>query len=864
MVDRVGQRLGNYRLLRLIGQGGFADVYLGEHVHLRTQAAIKVLQVRLGENNVSGFLNEARTIAHLVHPYIIRVLDFGVQDDTPFLVMDYAPKGTFRQRFLHGRPLPAPPLYPFIKHAATALQHAHDKKLVHRDVKPENMLIGPNDEVLLSDFGFALIQSSVSRPFGAETAGTAAYMAPEQLQGKPCSASDQYSLGIVAYEWLTGDCPFHGTFFEIASQHMLAAPRTLSSIVPSISPELEQVVMIALAKNPNDRFPTVRDFASALERACLSSKTLLPGQVSPTGPSLPANSRPGVKNTDSATRNMRRSPAGGNAAMPPRPDGADAPFSQRNQPPAARSPQTGSGSRKPTDHAMPSMPGFFSNKNSVPFPTLDNPEVQQAMLNGQQADLSERSPRRLPSPPLPGRPAPGGGGLAGVPPPMQLSPAQRQAFLRAQARPQQPGLNGPGGGTSLPGIPNYPGPKNMPPFGAGAPPVGVQGLNAQSMFPEFPPLDGDPTAIGMSPSLSEAFLPLSDPFAISGAFPESAPFTTSGKFPRVEPFPISENFPASGTFSEPMGSRGQGGGTRNSAEGSGGQKGSPSPGISQMLERSRNKISSGMQIFLILMIGFIVIGSIGIIALANSQMQGKQGSLTSEQQGQTATSQAQRSATAGAIATATAQVSANPYAADHGSLTYYDTMRANNPAFQWQEDPAINGGRCVFSNESYHAQASADISWPCYATGQDLYNFTYQVDMKFIQTGATYSSGGLIFRANKDSGEFYLFLLYSSGRYLFEKCVGVTNCTTLINGTQGSDGNTLPALSSFKAGKTNTVAAVVIGDTITLFVNHQRVFEPWEDTSGMAFKHGYMGVFVHGGTDQVVTDVAFTNEKLWK
>lgn len=216
MDDRIGTQLGNYRLLQLLGQGGFADVYLSEHIHLHTQAAIKVLQVRLIENNVQSFLNEARTIAHLVHPYIIRVLDFGVQDDIPFLVMDYAPKGTFRQRFLngHGQRLPATPLFPYIKQTAAALQYAHDKKLVHRDVKPENMLLGPNDEVLLSDFGFALIQSSTSRS-SMETAGTAAYMAPEQLQGKPRPASDQYALGIIAYEWLTGSCPFRALFLKL-------------------------------------------------------------------------------------------------------------------------------------------------------------------------------------------------------------------------------------------------------------------------------------------------------------------------------------------------------------------------------------------------------------------------------------------------------------------------------------------------------------------------------------------------------------------------------------------------------------------------------------------------------------------------
>src|SRR6266851_6960871 len=106
MTDHLGKQLGNYRLTSLIGQGGFADVYLGEHIHLNTQAAIKVLQMRLTGSNLEQFRNEARTIASLVHPNIVRVLDFGVEDGIPFLVMDYAPNGTLRQRHLRGIPLP--------------------------------------------------------------------------------------------------------------------------------------------------------------------------------------------------------------------------------------------------------------------------------------------------------------------------------------------------------------------------------------------------------------------------------------------------------------------------------------------------------------------------------------------------------------------------------------------------------------------------------------------------------------------------------------------------------------------------------------------------------------------------------------
>src|SRR6266436_3460373 len=131
--DRVGQQLGNYRLSRLIGQGGFADVYLGEHIHLNTQAAIKVLQMQLPASNLEQFRNEARTIASLVHPNIIRVLDFGVENGIPFLIMDYAANGTLRQRHPKGAVLPSTVFIPYVKQVASALQYAHDRKFIHRD-----------------------------------------------------------------------------------------------------------------------------------------------------------------------------------------------------------------------------------------------------------------------------------------------------------------------------------------------------------------------------------------------------------------------------------------------------------------------------------------------------------------------------------------------------------------------------------------------------------------------------------------------------------------------------------------------------------------------------------------------------------
>jgi predicted ATPase/DNA-binding CsgD family transcriptional regulator len=267
MADRVGQQLGNYRLIQLLGRGNFSEVYLGEHIYLHTQAAIKVLHGQLANHDLAGFLTEARTIARLRHPHIIQVLDFGVEGTTPFLVMDYAAGGTLRQRYPKGTQLPLDTVVTYVRHVAEALQYAHQEKLIHRDVKPENMLLGRNNEVLLSDFGIAIMIQSSHQQQAQGTAGTVAYMAPEQLQGKPRPASDQYALGVIVYEWLCGDHPFHGTLAELYSQHLFVPPPPLHEKVSAIPLAVEHAVLKTLAKDPKERFASVLAFATALEEA---------------------------------------------------------------------------------------------------------------------------------------------------------------------------------------------------------------------------------------------------------------------------------------------------------------------------------------------------------------------------------------------------------------------------------------------------------------------------------------------------------------------------------------------------------------------------------------------------------------------
>jgi len=189
-----------------------------------------------------------------------------VEVGIPIFVMDYAANGTLRDRYPRGTPLPSETIVSYVKQIADALQYAHDNKLIHRDVKPENILLGQHEVILLSDFGIATAPKVLARMKTQDIAGTVIYMAAEQIQGKPRYASDQYVLGIIVYQWLTGMPPFRGSHVEIVTQH-LTAPPPLRTIVSTIPVEVEQVVLTALAKDPKRRFGNVRAFANALEQA---------------------------------------------------------------------------------------------------------------------------------------------------------------------------------------------------------------------------------------------------------------------------------------------------------------------------------------------------------------------------------------------------------------------------------------------------------------------------------------------------------------------------------------------------------------------------------------------------------------------
>lgn len=303
MANWSGRQIGNYQLIGLLGTGGYAEVYLGLHIYLSTPAAVKILHTRLGKDAQASFLHEARIIARLENPYIVRVLDFGVQTGTPYLVMEYASSGSVPARYPEGMQKEPARALAFLQQVAEALHYAHQRNVIHRDVKPENLLLKRSNSLLLSDFGIAI--AALNATGQMDIVGTIDYIAPEQLQGYPCAASDQYALGVVAYEWFTGARPFSGSRAEIALQHRQIPPSPLREKMPSISPDLERVVLRALAKDPAARWPSVLEFARALAqtlngslRPALSVITRGPDRVDTPGKPSEGEGRTSVRKAE--------------------------------------------------------------------------------------------------------------------------------------------------------------------------------------------------------------------------------------------------------------------------------------------------------------------------------------------------------------------------------------------------------------------------------------------------------------------------------------------------------------------------------------------------------------------------------------
>jgi len=287
-----GQQLRHYRIVRLLKNGGMGEVYLAVDTLLHRQVAIKVIQsdaIRYAETDTAReavrlFLREAQAIAQLDQINILPVYDSGEEyvNDTAvmYMVMPYRQGGSLKDWLrAHGvqELLPLAAVERIVSHAAFALQHAHDRQIIHQDVKLSNFLVHGNAEHLsqlnlqLADFGVAKFMMKSSEK-SLIVRGTPSYMAPEQWEGQPVPATDQYALAVMTYELLTGRLPFEGNGYQnMWHQHCHVEPNPPSMINPVLPKELDGVLLRALAKKPKNRYSSVSAFAHAFQRAILNS-----------------------------------------------------------------------------------------------------------------------------------------------------------------------------------------------------------------------------------------------------------------------------------------------------------------------------------------------------------------------------------------------------------------------------------------------------------------------------------------------------------------------------------------------------------------------------------------------------------------
>ncbi|MEO6325222.1 MAG: protein kinase, partial [Thermoanaerobaculia bacterium] len=268
MATMAGRMLGRYRLESLLGQGGMAQVYKAADSKLGRVVAVKVILPAHASDAhfMERFLREARVVASLEHPNILPIYDFGEDDGSAFLVMPFLEGGTLRDRML-GRPIPLGQAASWIRQLGEALDAAHEAGILHRDVKPANVLIGKGDRLVLADFGIAkMLESLAGLTATGVVVGTPIYMAPEQAQGRPASpASDRYALAVLAYELLSGRPPFDGeSALALMNQHVTMVPPALSTKIGGLPSGLDTLFARALAKEPSDRPGSCRAISDSI------------------------------------------------------------------------------------------------------------------------------------------------------------------------------------------------------------------------------------------------------------------------------------------------------------------------------------------------------------------------------------------------------------------------------------------------------------------------------------------------------------------------------------------------------------------------------------------------------------------------
>ncbi len=282
-----GQYIGQYRIVNKLGAGGMAEIFRAHQENMGRDVAIKVLKADLDEapEATERFRREARTIASLSHPHIIKVFDYDRYKDIFYLVMELLEGGTLADRIRRG-PLPLDTINTILSQVAQALDYIHNNGIVHRDLKPSNILFDRNGYAILTDFGISKRMNTIAALTAAGMAmGTLVYMAPEQLQGEPSDKrADVYALGVVLFEMLTGKLPFDGTEpYAVFQSKLSGQVPSVQQLRPDAPAGIQEIVEKALAQNPDERFQSTTDLASAFDSA-LKSKPFSPARPTAKSP----------------------------------------------------------------------------------------------------------------------------------------------------------------------------------------------------------------------------------------------------------------------------------------------------------------------------------------------------------------------------------------------------------------------------------------------------------------------------------------------------------------------------------------------------------------------------------------------------
>src|SRR4029079_16310852 len=279
-----GQTIGKYRVVEHLGRGGMAEVYKGYQPNLDRYVALKLMHAFMAADQdfISRFEREAKNVAALRHPNIVQVYDFDVHNGTPYMVMEYIEGGTLKSHLEDlakaGKQLSIAEAVHVVSEVGKALSYAHSHQMIHRDVKPANVLMEVGGRIILTDFGIAKILTGPSYTVTGATIGTPAYMSPEQGLGRPGDhRSDIYALGVMLYQLATGQLPYEAdTPLAVMLKHVnepLPLPRTFK---PDMPEGLERIILKAMAKNPADRFQAADEMRAQLSDLDTAQMLVIP------------------------------------------------------------------------------------------------------------------------------------------------------------------------------------------------------------------------------------------------------------------------------------------------------------------------------------------------------------------------------------------------------------------------------------------------------------------------------------------------------------------------------------------------------------------------------------------------------------